>query len=45
MEEARALPWAAVWDRHCESRNVPPRERWLDDVRRYEHDVLARLVG
>jgi L-rhamnose isomerase len=42
MEEAKSLPWGAVWDYHCEQQGVPVGEAWLADVRRYEHDVLSR---
>lgn len=41
MEEAKSLPWCAVWDAWCESRNVPPGGDWLESVRRYERDVLS----
>ena len=42
MEEAKALPWGAVWDHHCLTHGVPVGRDWLDVVRRYESDVLAR---
>jgi L-rhamnose isomerase len=42
MEEAKSLPWGAVWDYHCKQQGVPVGEAWLADVRRYEHDVLSR---
>jgi len=44
QEEARSLPWGAVWDRYCESQNVPTGESWLSDVRDYERAVLSRRV-
>ena len=37
-----ALPFGAVWDAFCERENVPPGAAWLDDVRRYEADVLSQ---
>lgn len=40
MEEAKGLPWAAVWDAWCESKNVPSGSDWLDVVRKYESDTL-----
>lgn len=40
MEEIKTLPWGAVWDTYCESQNVPVGTSWLDDVSRYEQDVL-----
>lgn len=36
QEELKSLPFGAVWEYHCESRNVPPDHRWLEDVRSYE---------
>ena len=41
QEEARALPWGAVWDYYCASKNVPAGNAWLADIRQYEGTVLA----
>jgi L-rhamnose isomerase len=41
MEEAKGLPWGAVWDAYCERMNAPVGEAWLNDVRGYETKVLA----
>lgn len=41
LEEARSLPWAAVWDRYCEQQGVPVGESWLAEVKAYEKTVLA----
>lgn len=41
MEEAKSLPWSAVWDEHCRRQDVPPGGRWLNDVRLYERQVLT----
>lgn len=40
QEEARALPFGAVWDYFCESNDVPVGEAWLAEVRKHERDVL-----
>jgi L-rhamnose isomerase len=40
QEEQRTLPFGAVWDFYCESKNVPVGENWLTEVKRYERDVL-----
>ena len=40
QEEARTLPFGAVWDYYCESQGVPVAEAWLGEVKQYEHDVL-----
>ncbi len=42
MEQARALPWGAVWDELCERDGVPPAAKWLSDVARYEKAVLSK---
>jgi L-rhamnose isomerase len=41
MEEAKTLPWSAVWDYHCLQQEVPVGEAWLAEVKRYERDVLS----
>ncbi|MEI7728545.1 MAG: L-rhamnose isomerase [Verrucomicrobiota bacterium] len=42
MEEAKTLPFAAVWDYHCLTQNVPVGMDWLAEVKQYERDVLAK---
>ncbi len=42
QEEARALPFGAVWDQYCESQGVPVGEAWLVEVKQYERDVLFK---
>ncbi|MCX8156694.1 MAG: L-rhamnose isomerase [Verrucomicrobiae bacterium] len=42
MEEAKTLPWGAVWDYYCLTHNVPVGGEWLAEVQRYEREVLAR---
>jgi L-rhamnose isomerase len=44
-EEARALPFGAVWDAFCVREGVPPGADWLADVRAYEKEVLAVRNG
>jgi L-rhamnose isomerase len=44
MEEAKGLPWQAVWDQYCLEANVPVGSAWLDDVRKYEKTVLSARV-
>jgi L-rhamnose isomerase len=41
-EELKSYPFAAVWDYYCETAGVPVREKWLDEVRTYEREVLAK---
>jgi L-rhamnose isomerase len=42
QEEARALPFGAVWDAYCEQQGVPIGNAWLDEVKRYELEVQSR---
>jgi L-rhamnose isomerase len=42
QEEAKSLPFGAVWDRYCLSADVPVAEAWLGQLRAYERDVLAK---
>jgi L-rhamnose isomerase len=42
MEDAKGLPWGAVWDAYCERQGVPAGNDWLAVVRRYEADVLRK---
>jgi L-rhamnose isomerase len=41
-EEYKTYPFGAVWDYFCETNNVPVGEKWLDEVRTYERDVLLK---
>ncbi len=42
LEEYKSYPFAAVWDYYCETENVPVRDAWLAEVKKYEADVLSR---
>lgn len=42
MEEARQLPWGAVWDQFCAVCGAPAGFEWLDEVKKYEADVLLK---
>ena len=41
-EEMKSYPFAAVWDYYCMKAGVPVADEWLDLVRQYEKDVLAK---
>jgi L-rhamnose isomerase len=41
-EEAKSLPFGAVWDYYCERNRVPAGEAWLAEVTAYERDVLSK---
>ena len=42
LEEAKALPFGAVWDYYCEANEVPAGVGWLTEVTAYERDVLSK---
>lgn len=42
QEEAKNLPWAAVWDMYCLKNNVPVGESFIAAVDRYEKDVTSK---
>jgi L-rhamnose isomerase len=42
LEEEKSMPWAAVWEYYCLSKDIPCGTEWLQTVRRYESEVLCR---
>lgn len=40
-EECKTLPFGAVWEYHCLRQGVPAGMAWMDEVRRYEREVLS----
>lgn len=42
LEEARGLPWAAVWDEFCRQQNVPIGGGFLAEIKAYEAEVLSQ---
>jgi L-rhamnose isomerase len=44
MEEAKSLPWPAVWEYYCVTRNVPHGSEWLNTIRKYESQVQSKRV-
>jgi L-rhamnose isomerase len=42
MEEAKTLPFGAVWDYYCLQQGVPVGEAWLEEVKSYEKKVLSK---
>ena len=42
LEEQKSLPFGAVWDYFCEKHSVPSGWAWMEDIRQYEQEVLAR---
>jgi L-rhamnose isomerase len=41
LEELKTLPYGAVWDYYCQKLEVPAGGSWMNEVKRYEQDVLA----
>ena len=41
LEEAKAMPWSAVWDFHCLESNVLAGPEWIDEIMMYEKEVLS----
>jgi L-rhamnose isomerase len=41
LEELKTLPFGAVWDHYCELQGVPVGPAWLEEIKRYEREVLA----
>ena len=41
LEEAKTLPFGGVWDYYCERANAPIGGAWLEQIRRYEREVLS----
>ena len=42
MEEAKSLPFGAVWDAYCLSRKAPAGADWLAGVKEYEKSTLSK---
>ncbi len=42
LEELKTLPVGAVWDYYCAKSNVPVGQAWIDEVKAYEMNVLAK---
>jgi len=42
LEEAKGLPFGAVWDYYCLQKGVPVGIDFIAEIRRYEADVLSQ---
>ncbi|HEY3913977.1 MAG TPA: L-rhamnose isomerase [Verrucomicrobiae bacterium] len=42
QEEIKSLPFGAIWDYYCQSKNVPVGENWLLEIKRYEKETLSK---
>ena len=42
LEELKTMPFGAVWDYFCEINDVPVGDKWLEEVKNYEQEVLLK---
>ena len=42
LEEAKSLPWNAVWDMFCLNNNVPVGEDYIAEIQKYEKEVTGK---
>ncbi|MFL0251352.1 L-rhamnose isomerase [Clostridium neuense] len=42
MEEFKTYPMGDVWNYYCAINNVPVKEDWLSEVKKYEEEVLSK---
>ena len=42
FEEAKAMPWGAVYDEFCLRNNVPVGDAFITEIQKYEADVTSR---
>jgi len=42
LEEAKGLPWNAVWDMFCLKNNVPVGEDFIAEIQKYEKEVTSK---
>lgn len=42
LEEAKSLPWNAVWDYFCLKNNVAVGESYIAEIQQYEKDVTSK---
>lgn len=42
LEEAKGLPWNAVWDYFCLKNNIAVGEDYIEEIQQYEKDVTSK---
>ena len=42
MEEFKTLPFSFIWDKHCSIYNVPVKDKYLDNIKKYEENILSK---
>ena len=45
LEEAKSLPWNAVWDMFCLKNNVPVGEDFIAEIEKYEAEVTSKRLS
>lgn len=41
-EELKTYPFNDIWDYYCKQNNVPIRDAWYEEVKKYENEVLTK---
>lgn len=41
LEDAKTLPWGAVWKEFCLRHNVPSGMEWMDEIKNYENRMMS----
>ncbi|MCR5359524.1 MAG: L-rhamnose isomerase [Thermoguttaceae bacterium] len=44
LEEMKTMPFAAVWDYYCQSKDVPVGMDWLKELKKYEAEVQSKRI-
>ena len=42
LEELKGMPFGAVWDAYCQAEGVPVGPAWLNEMERYDRDVIRK---
>ena len=42
QQELLTMPMGAVWDEFCERQDVPVGTKWLEDAKKYEHEIIIK---
>jgi L-rhamnose isomerase len=42
LEEAKGLPWNAVWDYFCLKNNIPVAEDYITEIQKYEKEITSK---
>jgi L-rhamnose isomerase len=44
LEEAKSLPWAAVYDKYCVNKHIATGEAYITEIQQYEKEVTSKRV-